>query len=49
MGSMALLRQVYHDAEWYEKGNSKTVDLSLDAFNQNKKLLQTIHFNYLTL
>ncbi|WP_291115657.1 amidohydrolase family protein [Flavobacterium sp. UBA6135] len=40
MGSMALLRQVYHDAEWYEKGNSKTVDLSLDAFNQNKKLLQ---------
>ena len=40
MGSMALIRQVYHDAEWYEKGNSKTVDLSLDAFNQNKKLLQ---------
>lgn len=40
MGSMALLRQLYLDAEWYEKGNSKTKDLSLEAFNKNKYLVQ---------
>ncbi len=40
MGSMALLRQVYHDAAWYASGASKTIDLSLVALNQNKKLLQ---------
>lgn len=40
MGSMALIRQVYHDAEWYAQGSSKTKDLALEAFNQNKGLLQ---------
>lgn len=40
MGSMALLRQVYLDADWYAKGGSKTKDLSLEAFNRNKKLPQ---------
>ena len=40
MGSMALLRQLYLDAEWYAKGNSKTKDLSIEALNKNKKLVQ---------
>jgi imidazolonepropionase-like amidohydrolase len=40
MGSMALLRQMYHDADWYAKGNIKTKDLSLEALNGNKGLVQ---------
>lgn len=40
MGSMALIRQVFHDAKWYSNGNSKTRDFSLEAFNNNKKLVQ---------
>ena len=36
MGSMALIRQVYHDADWYGKGNSKTTDLALEALNKLK-------------
>ena len=37
---MALLRQFYHDADWYAKGGSKTKDFTLEAFNENKKILQ---------
>ena len=40
MGSMALLRQLYIDADWYAKGNIKTKDLSLEALNKNKGLIQ---------
>ncbi|MBR9915033.1 MAG: amidohydrolase family protein [Algicola sp.] len=40
MGSMALLRQMYYDADWYAKGNSETRDLSLEALNANKNLVQ---------
>ncbi|MDD7913870.1 amidohydrolase family protein [Polaribacter ponticola] len=40
MGAMALLRQVYNDADWYAKGNMKNKDLSLEALNGNKNLLQ---------
>ncbi|WP_456463190.1 amidohydrolase family protein, partial [Lutibacter sp.] len=40
MGAMALLRQVYYDAEWYAKGLSKNNDLALEAFNKNKNLVQ---------
>src|SRR5690606_15027450 len=40
MGSMALLRQFYLDADWYAKGMSKTKDLSIEALNKNKSLLQ---------
>ncbi|HCL08201.1 MAG TPA: amidohydrolase [Flavobacteriaceae bacterium] len=40
MGSMALLRQLYYDADWYKKGNIKTTDLTLEAFNQNTNLTQ---------
>lgn len=40
MGSMALLRQLYYDADWYAKGNSKTKDLSIEALNHNSSLIQ---------
>ncbi|MBP0905828.1 amidohydrolase family protein [Mariniflexile gromovii] len=40
MGSMALLRQLYIDADWYAKGQIKTKDLSLEALNKNKNLVQ---------
>ncbi len=39
MGSMALLRQMYSDADWYAKGNSKTKDLSLEALNKSKGMV----------
>ncbi|PHR70302.1 MAG: amidohydrolase [Lutibacter sp.] len=38
MGSMALIRQVYHDAKWYRAGNSKTKDLALEALNSSSRL-----------
>ncbi len=40
MGSVALLRQMYSDANWYANGNSDTKDLSLEALNKNKDLVQ---------
>ncbi len=40
MGAMALLRQVYHDATWYNSGNADNKDLSLEAIRRNKSLLQ---------
>ncbi len=40
MGSMALLRQLYNDAKWYEAGNIDTKDLAIEALNGNKNLLQ---------
>lgn len=40
MGTLALLRQLYYDADWYAKGGSKTKDRSLEALNANKKLVQ---------
>lgn len=40
MGSMALLRQLYYDADWYAKGNIKTKDFSLEALNNNKGMVQ---------
>jgi imidazolonepropionase-like amidohydrolase len=40
MGAMALLRQVYNDADWYAKGNMKNTDLALEALNKNKNLIQ---------
>ncbi len=42
MGAMALLRQVYLDADWYMQGKSKNIDLSLKALNANKNLVQII-------
>ncbi|MBT8314186.1 MAG: amidohydrolase family protein [Maribacter sp.] len=40
MGAMALLRQMYIDADWYAKGNVVTKDRSLEALNANKGLTQ---------
>ncbi len=40
MGSMALLRQMYNDASWYEKGNVPTKDRSLEALLANRGLVQ---------
>jgi len=40
MGAMALLRQLYMDADWYAKGHVNTKDLTLEAFNRNKNLKQ---------
>ena len=40
MGAMALLRQVYLDADWYANDNMDNKDLSLEALNQNKNLVQ---------
>ena len=40
MGAMALLRQVYYDADWYAKGNMKNKDLALEALNKKNNLVQ---------
>ncbi|MGB7392790.1 MAG: amidohydrolase family protein [Pricia sp.] len=40
MGAMALLRQMYNDADWYAQGEVDTKDLSLEALNENKGLPQ---------
>ena len=40
MGTLALLRQMYFDADWYAQGNISTKDLSLEALNANKGLVQ---------
>ena len=42
MGTLALLKQMYYDADWYAKGGSKTLDRSLEAINANKNLVQII-------
>lgn len=33
MGSIALLRQTWYDASWYQKSNDKLKDLSLESWN----------------
>ncbi len=40
MGSMALLRQVFHDSKWYANSTPQNKDLSLEAYNSNKNLVQ---------
>ena len=40
MGSMALLRQMHHDAHWYSQGGSTTKDRSLEALNRNRGEVQ---------
>ncbi len=39
MGSIALLKQLHNDADWYAKGNSETNDLSIEALLANKNLI----------
>lgn len=38
MGAMALLRQFFHDAEWYKNGGAKNTDFALASFNEIKRL-----------
>ena len=38
MGTMALIRQVYHDAKWYKNGGADQTDLALEAFNNSRSL-----------
>lgn len=41
MGSIALLRQTFYDADWYAKGGNKIEkNISLAAINSNKPLVQ---------
>jgi imidazolonepropionase-like amidohydrolase len=40
LGSLALIRQVNHDAAWYAKGGITITDRSLEAFNNNKNLVK---------
>ncbi|MEA5137992.1 amidohydrolase family protein [Arcicella rigui] len=41
MGSVALLRQTYYDADWFKKSKNKIEsNISLDAFNNNQSLPQ---------
>ncbi len=40
MGSMALLRQMYHDEKWYAQGSVVSKDMSLEALTRNKNLVQ---------
>ena len=42
MGTMALLRQLSYDADWYAKGYVSTKDRSIEAYNQNKSQVQII-------
>ena len=42
MGTMALLRQLNYDADWYTKGNVSTKDRSIEAYIQNKNQVQII-------
>jgi len=38
MGSMALLRQLHHDINWYKTGASKTKDRAIEAMIDNSEL-----------
>ncbi|RAV27750.1 amidohydrolase family protein [Sinomicrobium soli] len=40
MGAMALIRQLYRDAEWYAGGHADNRDLSLEALVRNRTLPQ---------
>ncbi|MBR99211.1 MAG: amidohydrolase [Flavobacteriaceae bacterium] len=38
MGSMALIRQLYHDANWYKQGENINKDISIESILDNIKL-----------
>jgi imidazolonepropionase-like amidohydrolase len=47
MGAIALLRQTYLDAQWYQKQNGKTEkNLSLEKWNQQQSLPQVFEANH---
>jgi imidazolonepropionase-like amidohydrolase len=45
MGSAALLRQSWLDAQWYGKGQSDFTDLDLQAINDNQNVLNIFSVN----
>ena len=46
MGSVALIRQTYYDANWHKRAQNKTeYNISLDRFNQNQGLPQIFEAN----
>lgn len=45
MGSIALIRQTYLDAQWYKNAKEKDFDISLAAWNANQNLLQLFEVN----
>ncbi|MCM2301659.1 MAG: amidohydrolase family protein [Flavobacteriaceae bacterium] len=40
MGMIALLKQFYHDANWYKNGNASVKDIALEALLANQNLVQ---------
>ena len=38
MGSIALIRQLYHDSEWYSQGVANNKDLAIEALIENREL-----------
>ena len=38
MGAIALIRQLYYDADWYSQGVSESKDLALEAVIENRNL-----------
>ena len=46
MGSIALLRQTYYDADWYRTGKNKSeYNITLESLNANKSLPQIFETN----
>ncbi len=45
MGMVALIRQNYLDAQWYQDGNAEQFNLTLERFNGNRGLPQIIEAN----
>lgn len=45
MGMMALLRQLSHDAKWYQSARPDVRDFSIEAFLKNKSLPQIFEAN----
>ncbi len=45
MGSIALLRQTYCDAKWYQQSKNKNIDISLESWISNQELTQIFDVN----
>ena len=38
MGSIALIRQLYYDADWYSQGVANNKDLAIESLIENREL-----------
>ena len=38
MGSIALIRQLYYDANWYSQGVANNKDLAIESLIENREL-----------